>query len=126
MGSRARPRPRRPAGRLGALSDSLRAAAPGRRRGRKSQGGSEPVLYVVIVALVLGVLGLGWGYTSRGANMQEVQHHYDSLQREFHNRMNELTVLKVRRRPASPRPAPRRRTPRAWRPCRAAGAPRPG
>jgi hypothetical protein len=46
---------------------------------------------------VLGDLGLGWGYTSRSANMQEVLHHYDSLQREFHNRMNELTVIKVRR-----------------------------
>jgi hypothetical protein len=73
----------------------LTSALPARRRGRRKSQSGEKVLYVVIAALVLGVLGLGWGLSSKGSSILELQHQNDSLQREFRNRMNELSVLKV-------------------------------
>jgi hypothetical protein len=62
---------------------------------KRRQQSSESVIYIVLVALVVAVLGLGWGYSSQRSHGYELRNQVDKLQNDIRAKSNEVGILRV-------------------------------
>lgn len=69
-------------------------------RKRRQQSG-ESVISIVLVALVVAVLGLGWGYSSQRSHGYELRNQVDKLQNDLRSKSNEVGILRVSDEPRS-------------------------